>query len=131
MSLVTKSTRRLSPFLTVLAIFAVLCLSLAVFFALRKLENQNARASFEIVAQERFDHLQTNITLTSNSLVSLGALFDGSSDITRQRFGRFARDLAGSRQRHPGPGMDSENPESPPPGQREFRSPPRRSSLLS
>ena len=76
-----------------LAIAAVVSLSLAVFFTLWRLENQSAKASFEIVAQERFDALQTNVTLTLNSLVSLGAFFDGSVEVERDEFARFTKDL--------------------------------------
>ncbi len=81
------------PFSAVLAVAAVTSLSTAVFRALWKFENQTAKASFEIVAQERFDALQTNVTLTLNSLVSLGAFFDGSDKVKREDFGRFAKDL--------------------------------------
>jgi PAS domain S-box-containing protein len=72
---------------------AVLSLSIAIFFTLRSLENQNAKASFDIVAEERFDALETNVTLTLRSLVSLGAFYDGSDDVERAHFARFAKDL--------------------------------------
>ena len=85
--------RGLLPFSAVLAVAAVTSLSMAVFVALWRFENQTAKASFEIVAQERFDALQTNVTLTLNSLVSLGAFFDGSVQVERDEFGRFAKDL--------------------------------------
>ncbi len=85
--------RRWLPFSAVLAVAAVTSLSAAVFLALWKFENQTARSSFEIVAHERFDALQTNITLTLNSLVSLGAFFDGSVKVERDEFRRFAQDL--------------------------------------
>ena len=85
--------RRWLPFSAVLAVTAVISLSTAVFLALWKLENQTAKASFDIVAQERFDALQTNVTLTLNSLVSLGAFFDGSVKVERQEFARFAQDI--------------------------------------
>jgi PAS domain S-box-containing protein len=93
MNFVAKPLRRFLSFSAILALAAVLSLSLAVFFSLWRLENQNAKASFEIVAQERFDALQTNVTLTLNSLVSLGALFDGSVEVERVEFNRFATDL--------------------------------------
>lgn len=64
---------------------------------LRNFENKNAEASFQSVAQERLDALQTNLTLTVNNLVSLGALYDASSDIKREEFRQFTlRLLAGN-----------------------------------
>src|SRR5580658_6050516 len=85
--------RQLVPFSAVLAVAAVTSLSIAVFLALWKFENQTAKSSFEIIAQERFDALETNVTLTLNSLVSLGAFFDGSVKVERDEFRRFAQDL--------------------------------------
>jgi PAS domain S-box-containing protein len=93
MTFVATPKRRWLPFSAALAVAAVMFLSVAVFLALWKFENQTARASFEIVAQERFDSLQTNVTLTLNSLVSLGAFFDGSVEVERDEFRRFAKDL--------------------------------------
>jgi CHASE1-domain containing sensor protein len=71
----------------------VICLSIAIFFTLWRLENQNAKASFDIVAQERFDALESNVTLTLHSLVSLGAFYDSSISVERAEFARFAQDL--------------------------------------
>ena len=93
MSFAAISKRRWLPFSAVLAVAAVTSLSFGVFLALWKFENQTAEASFEIVAQDRFDALQTNLTLTLNSLVSLGAFFDGSVKVERPEFGGFTRDL--------------------------------------
>ncbi len=93
MSLVTKPTRRLLTFLAVLPIVVAIALSLAIFFALWALENQAAQAAFDIVAQERLDALETNVTLTLHSLVSLGAFYDGSVEVERAGFARFANEL--------------------------------------
>jgi CHASE1-domain containing sensor protein len=86
MSLATKSTRQFLPFLAVLAIAAVISLTVAAFFTLWSLENQNAKASFDIVAQGRFDALETNVDLTLHSRVSLGAFQDHSGVIDRGEF---------------------------------------------
>ena len=92
MSLVTKPGRRHLAWMAV-PLVAAISLSIAIFFTLESLENRNAKASFDIVAQERFDALQTSVTLTLNSLVSLGAFCDHAADIERAEFGRFAKDL--------------------------------------
>lgn len=72
---------------------AGLLLSGLIFASLRSLENKNAQASFNRVAQERLDALETNITLTVNNLISLGAFFDAAHDVNRQRFDRFTAPL--------------------------------------
>lgn len=64
-------------------------LSIAVFITLRGFENKNAEASFYDEAQERLDALQTNITLTVDNLVSLGALCDTFPGVRREEFDRF------------------------------------------
>jgi PAS domain S-box-containing protein len=92
MSLATKPARQLLPFLATLAIAAVISMTVAAVSILRNLESQNAKAAFDIVAQERFDALKTNVTLTIHSLVSLGAFCD-SREIERAEFARFATDL--------------------------------------
>jgi PAS domain S-box-containing protein len=92
MSVATKPARLLLPLMAVLPI-VVICLSIAIFFTLWRLENQNAKASFDIVAQERFDALESNVTLTLHSLVSLGAFYDSSISVERAEFARFAQDL--------------------------------------
>ena len=71
----------------------VISLTVATFFTLRGMENQNAKASFDIVAQERFDALETNVTLTLHSLVSLGAFCDTRTDVDRAQFATYAKDL--------------------------------------
>jgi PAS domain S-box-containing protein len=68
-------------------------LSVAVFITLRGFENKNAEASFDGEAQERLDALQTNITLTVDNLVSLGAFYDASPAATREEFDRFTSRL--------------------------------------
>jgi PAS domain S-box-containing protein len=83
--------RRILPSLAIFV--AGTLLSAGVFVALRDLEIKNATASFNGVAQERLDALDTNVRLTVNNLVSLGALFDSSPGIDRQGFDRFAKPL--------------------------------------
>jgi PAS domain S-box-containing protein len=94
MSYVKKPRR---PHLTLMALplVAGMVLSLAIFLTLKGLEERNAEASFDIAGQERLDGLQTSITLTLNSLVSLGAFYDHAPDIQRPQFARFAKDLQG------------------------------------
>jgi len=76
------------------AIFAAgILLSVGIFRTLRTLEIKNAQVSFSGVAQERLDALETNVTLTVNNLVSLGALFDASPEVDRRGFDRFANPL--------------------------------------
>lgn len=79
--------RRILPPLGIIA--AGVLLSVIVFATLRNLETENARASFDGVAQERLDALETNVTLTLNNLVSIGALFDALPEGKRDQFGRF------------------------------------------
>ena len=77
-----------------LGIVAVgIVLSTTIFTTLRSLESKNAEVSFNGVAQERLDAVETNVTLTVNNLVSLGALYDASPDVEREEFGRFAAPL--------------------------------------
>jgi PAS domain S-box-containing protein len=84
---------RLLPWLGVLTIAGVVSLTSAAVFTLGSLENQNANASFQIVAQERFDALVTAVTLTLHSLVSLGAFHDHATQVDRSEFDRFAKEL--------------------------------------
>ena len=82
--------RILSP----LAIFATgLLLSIGSCVTLRRLEIKNAKTAFNSIAQERFDALESNVALTVNNLISLGALIDASPSIDRQGFDRFAAPL--------------------------------------
>lgn len=91
MSPATKSARRfLSP--VVVVVVGVL-LSLGIFLILRNLEVENARASFDSVARERLDALETNIVLTVNNLISVDAFFDASQRFDRAGFARFAAAL--------------------------------------
>jgi two-component system NtrC family sensor kinase len=85
--------------LRLLGIVAVgILLSAMIFITLRSLESKNAEASFNVVAQERLDALETNITLTINNPVSVGALYDASHYVEREEFERFAVPLlAGNR----------------------------------
>jgi two-component system, NtrC family, sensor kinase len=83
--------RRLVPSLGI--VVAGTLLSAVAFATLRSLEIKTAHASFDGVAQERFDALEANVTLTINSLVSVGALYDTSHPIKREEFDRFTAPL--------------------------------------
>ncbi len=93
MSFAPKPSRRFLPFPAVLAMAAVMSLTVAAVLTLWSLENENAKAAFDIVAEERFDALETSVTLTLHSLVCLGALHDHAARIERGEFARFAKDL--------------------------------------
>jgi two-component system NtrC family sensor kinase len=79
--------RRILPSLGIVAVGIVL--SATIFTMLRSLESKNAETSFNGVAQERLDDLETNLTLTLDNLVTVGALFDASHEVEREEFGRF------------------------------------------
>jgi CHASE1-domain containing sensor protein len=85
------SVRRRVPSLGI--VVAGTLLSAVAFATLRSLEINTAHASFDIVAQERLDALETNVTLTVNNLVSVGALYDASRQIKREEFDRFTAPL--------------------------------------
>jgi len=68
-------------------------LSVVVFAVIGSLEDKNAEVSFIGVARERLDALETNVILTVNNLVSLGALYDASPDVEREGFDRFTAPL--------------------------------------
>ena len=91
MTWVNGLVRRIVPLLGIVAVGVAL--SAAIFTTLRSLESKNAQASFDGVAQERLDAVETNVTLTVNNLVSLGALYDAAPEVTRDEFGRFAAPL--------------------------------------
>jgi CHASE1-domain containing sensor protein len=91
MSPATKSARRFLP--SVMVVVAGVLLSAGVFLILRNLEVENARASFDNVARERLDTLETNIALTVNNLISVNAFFDASQRFDRAGFARFAAAL--------------------------------------
>lgn len=91
MSRVIGFLRRISPTLGMLAIGILL--SAVIFTTLRRLEIKNAQASFNSVAQERLDALETDVTLTLNNVVSVGAFYDASRDVEREEFHRFAKSL--------------------------------------
>jgi len=96
MSGVIGLVRRILPLLGIVAVGILL--SAIIFTTLRGLESKNAEASFNGVAQERLDALETNVTLTVNNLVSVGALYDASHYVTREEFDRFTVPLlAGNR----------------------------------
>ena len=68
-------------------------LTLGLFITLRNLEGENAQASFDSVARERLDALQTNVALTFDNLTSVHAFFDASQRFDRVEFARFAAPL--------------------------------------
>lgn len=70
-----------------------LLLSLAIFLALRRLEDQNALTTFHDVAHERFAVLETNIQLSLDNVPALRGLFDASHLVERQGFARFTSSL--------------------------------------
>ena len=91
-----RFVRRILPLPGIVAV--CMLLSAMIFFTLRSLERKNAEASFNVVAQERLDALETNVTLTVNNLVSVGALYDASHFVEREEFDQFAAPLlAGNR----------------------------------
>jgi len=88
MSPVTQRPRRFVP---TVVVAAGLILTVGIFAALWNLEQERARASFEGVARERLDALQSNIALTLNNLISVKAFLDASGDVDRATFARFAK----------------------------------------
>ena len=88
-----KRLRRFIPSLVVAIVGA--SLTLGIFVTLRNHEGRNARAAFDSVARERLDGLATNVALTLNNLISVGALFDESRRVDRAGFARFASALLG------------------------------------
>jgi two-component system, NtrC family, sensor kinase len=72
---------------------AGILLSVIIFTTLRGLESKNAEASFNGVAQEHLDALETNVTLALDNLVAIGALFDHADDVTRRQFDLFTAPL--------------------------------------
>jgi PAS domain S-box-containing protein len=91
MKTVLKPARRSFPSLVAIALGVPLTLSL--FVTLRDLETKNARASFESVARERLDALETNVALTLDNLVSVKAFFKASPGFDRAGFERFVTPL--------------------------------------
>ena len=88
--------RRILPSLSTVAVGILV--SVMIFATLRRLESKNAEASFNGVAQQRLDALETSVTLTVNNLVSAGALYDASHVVEREEFDRFTVPLlAGNR----------------------------------
>lgn len=57
------------------------------------LEEQNVRASFDRVAHERLDALETRFVVTLNSLTSLRAFYGASPFVDRGEFARFTSTL--------------------------------------
>ena len=91
MSYTIKPERRSLPSLVVVVVGVLL--TVGVFVTLRDLEGKNARASFDSVARERLDALETNVALTVNNLISVDAFIDASHRIDRAGFARFAAAL--------------------------------------
>lgn len=90
-SRVSGFVRRILPSLGPLAVGILL--SAIIFTVLRGLEVKNAQESFNGYAHERLDALETNVTRTLTSLVSIGGLYDASGNVDRRQFSRFAASL--------------------------------------
>jgi len=75
------------------AFILALALSLTIFAAVRRLEDQNARAAFRVSADERFDDLEVQVGLTLDKISALGGLFDASHEVERAAFERFTASL--------------------------------------
>jgi PAS domain S-box-containing protein len=75
------------------ALIVALVLSLSIFVALRHLEDQNALATFQGVAHERFDALEINIGLTLDNIPALLGFFEASRHVERGEFARFTARL--------------------------------------
>jgi PAS domain S-box-containing protein len=86
-----KSARYSLPSLVVVGVGVLL--TVGIFVTLRDLEGKNARATFDSVARERLDALETNVDLTVNNLISVDAFFDASHRFDRAGFARFAAAL--------------------------------------
>lgn len=67
--------------------------SALTFVSLRSLELEKAKAAFQRVAQERFDELQSDLDLTVNNVVAVGAFCKSSHPITRSSFDSFVTPL--------------------------------------
>lgn len=78
---------------SIVVVIVGILLTFGVFVTLRNLEEENARASFDNVARERLDALETNVALTLNNLISIDAFFDASQRFDRAGFARFAAAL--------------------------------------
>ncbi len=75
------------------ALVVALVLSLSIFAALRRLEDQNAVAAFHDVAHGRFDALELNVRLTLDNITALRGFFDASHEVQRGEFAIFAARL--------------------------------------
>ena len=91
MNFASKSTRQLLTLFD--AIVLGIAISVILFFAIRKLEKQNAQTTFDRLAEERVDRLEGNIALNLNDIVSLGSYFDVKQSVTRQEFFRLTAPL--------------------------------------
>src|SRR5208337_4734332 len=91
MSVAVIPKRRILPLLGVTSLG--LLISLVLFFTFRNLEEKTTQAAFERLAQVRFDHLEANLALNLNDIVSLGAVFDVSPSLNRLDFSRFTAPL--------------------------------------
>src|ERR1700733_748946 len=70
-----------------------LLLSLTIFAALRRLEDQDAQSGFRAAAQERFHALEVNVDQALDNITALGAFFDSSHVVERGEFARFSARL--------------------------------------
>ena len=88
-------SRRHLPVLA-LVCFGVL-VSIFAFFSLRSLEDEKAKTAFLRAAQERMDDLQSDLDLTVNKVVSVGAFCESSYPVTRTSFDSFVTPVLSGR----------------------------------
>jgi PAS domain S-box-containing protein len=88
---INQSRRRF--LLTGSALILSLALSLTIFVALRRLEDQNTQAAFHSAASGRLDALEINIRQTLDTIAALGGFFDASHEVERDEFARFTARL--------------------------------------
>src|SRR5689334_19545727 len=83
-------------FLLTAVLLAGVLLSLATFVALRRIEDQNARSAFHLVAQERFDAVEINLRRNLDNLTVLTGFFEAVRYVYRRQFSGVANRLLDS-----------------------------------
>lgn len=68
-------------------------ISLLIFFAMRTMAEDKERITFEHLAEQQIDVLETNVTLTLDNLVAVSAFFDASPNIDKSTFTRLISPL--------------------------------------
>jgi PAS domain S-box-containing protein len=80
-----------------LPVLALVCLGIListfVFFTLRSLEVEKSKATFQSVAQGRFDDLQADLDLTVSKVVAVAAFCESAYPVTRSSFDSFVSPL--------------------------------------